>query len=198
MNVYVLPNSPPLMSLGRRCMRDGFSFVWIAGQKPYVVRPGGKVIRLEVINDIPYFLPSNFECQPEDTKERVSMPYLACIALGLDLPALMTSEVSASRGAGLSEKRHVASAPRGASSRSKCPNNSVASDAGRGTQKPSPSAPRSAPRGAAQSLPSKSSLLPQDKPVGPAAPRWMRFPRLQSRWLLALTRKAHCALRPHR
>ena len=53
MSGYILPNAPPLMSLGRRCLRDGFSFVWIANQRPYFVRPDGKIVRLDVIGGHP-------------------------------------------------------------------------------------------------------------------------------------------------
>ena len=50
---FVLPDSPPLLSLGRRCKRDGFTFVWQAYQKPYFIRPDCMIIQLDVEGDIP-------------------------------------------------------------------------------------------------------------------------------------------------
>ena len=64
MSIFVLPNSPPLMSLGRRCLRGGFAFVWQACQERYFVRPDWMIIKLEAINDLPYFMPSTLRCQP--------------------------------------------------------------------------------------------------------------------------------------
>ena len=62
-----MEKTPALLSLGRRCTKDGFGFVWPLGQNiPYFVTPGGKIIRLEVTGDIPYLKPGHDLCQPVD------------------------------------------------------------------------------------------------------------------------------------
>ena len=40
----VLPESPPLLSVGARCKRKGFSFIWLAGMCPCMVSRRGRVI----------------------------------------------------------------------------------------------------------------------------------------------------------
>ncbi len=45
---YVVENSPPLLSLGQRCMSDGFSLYWGPGQLPILTTPQGKHITLNV------------------------------------------------------------------------------------------------------------------------------------------------------
>ena len=71
---YVLPDSPAVLSLGRRC-REGFAFVWQAYDKPYFVRPDGMIIQLDVINDIPYLTPTALRCQPVPASSEVSIPH---------------------------------------------------------------------------------------------------------------------------
>ena len=39
MEFALLPNSPPIISIGRRCMLDGFEFHWPRGQAPYLLDP---------------------------------------------------------------------------------------------------------------------------------------------------------------
>ena len=36
-----LGDTPPLLSVGRRCLNEGYSFVWIAGRNPYFVTKEG-------------------------------------------------------------------------------------------------------------------------------------------------------------
>ena len=74
-DLNVLPSTPPVLSLGRRCMREGFSFVWPAREEPYLVRPDGQTIRLQVVDDIPYLSPATLHCRPTPTKAQVDMPY---------------------------------------------------------------------------------------------------------------------------
>ena len=46
----LMPNSPSIISLGRRCMLDGYAFHWPAGTSPYLIDPSGQRIDLEVDN----------------------------------------------------------------------------------------------------------------------------------------------------
>ena len=49
----VMDNSPCVLSLGKRCMQEGFSFVWNAGAKPVLVAPDGRRHTLELQNLVP-------------------------------------------------------------------------------------------------------------------------------------------------
>ena len=51
----MLNPTPRILSVGKRCMREGFSFHWEAGKVPYFVSPSGSVIDLRVVDDIPYY-----------------------------------------------------------------------------------------------------------------------------------------------
>ena len=52
----LLDNSPPVLSVWRRCMEHGYSFIWKAGQAPYMIRPDNKVVKLTVENYIPWLI----------------------------------------------------------------------------------------------------------------------------------------------
>ena len=51
---HVLDNTPPLLSVGRRCMNDGMTFVWPAGSDPYFIRKDGMKVALSVEGYVPY------------------------------------------------------------------------------------------------------------------------------------------------
>ena len=53
-NPFVMPESPALLSVGRRCMLEGYSFIWKAGEAPFLVRPDGMIVDLQVEGLIPY------------------------------------------------------------------------------------------------------------------------------------------------
>ena len=53
-NPFVMPDSPALLSVGKRCMLEGYSFIWKAGKTPLLVRPDGLVVDLAVDRFIPY------------------------------------------------------------------------------------------------------------------------------------------------
>ena len=50
----VLDQTPSVLSIGRRCMEEGFSFWWQAYKNPILYLPDGKAITLEIIDYIPY------------------------------------------------------------------------------------------------------------------------------------------------
>ena len=50
----VLDNTPWVLSIGRRCIEEGYSFVWINKSPPIFVAPDGTTTQLSVINYIPY------------------------------------------------------------------------------------------------------------------------------------------------
>ena len=50
---YILDETPAVLSVGVRCMEQGYSFVWPADSKPYFIRPDHKVIELNVDGRVP-------------------------------------------------------------------------------------------------------------------------------------------------
>ena len=51
---HVLESTPSIISVGKRCMDMGYLFVWTAGCKPTLTCPSGRMVTLDVINNVPY------------------------------------------------------------------------------------------------------------------------------------------------
>ena len=51
---HVLEDTPSVLSLGKRCMEQGYTFVWPNGREPYMINSEGDKIRMEVHDLIPY------------------------------------------------------------------------------------------------------------------------------------------------
>ena len=51
---FVMEDS--VLSIGRRCAQDGYSFMWLSGEDPVMVDKEGKVIRMRVAGHIPYLV----------------------------------------------------------------------------------------------------------------------------------------------
>ena len=51
---HVLQDTPALLSIGRRCMHDGITFVWPAGSDPFFILKSGKKMTLQVDGYVPY------------------------------------------------------------------------------------------------------------------------------------------------
>ena len=49
----VLKSVPPVMSIGRRCLQNGWEFHWYADCEPYFVTPDGKFVMLRVDQFVP-------------------------------------------------------------------------------------------------------------------------------------------------
>ncbi|MFM7990454.1 MAG: hypothetical protein ACKPKO_65165, partial [Candidatus Fonsibacter sp.] len=62
---YVMANSPPVLTVGHRCMNKGYSLIWPSGKDPYFVRPDGMVTHVKVKGYIPYLVPGMLDCQPQ-------------------------------------------------------------------------------------------------------------------------------------
>ena len=54
LSLSLLPNTPTVFSVGRRCVKGGFMFLWLADKVPFFITPTGKLVPLDVENDIPY------------------------------------------------------------------------------------------------------------------------------------------------
>ena len=46
--------TPPLLSIGERCMEQGWSFIWEPHRTPFLIDPVGNVLYCVVINNVPY------------------------------------------------------------------------------------------------------------------------------------------------
>ena len=62
-NPYVLPDTPAVVSVGMRCLLDGWDFVWRAFSRPYFKKRDGKRVKLEIKDYVPY-LPSSTGAVP--------------------------------------------------------------------------------------------------------------------------------------
>ena len=63
-HAYVLDDTPSVMSLGKRCMEEGYSFVWPSGKMPFMITKEGERIDLTIHDDIPYIDLGTYECTP--------------------------------------------------------------------------------------------------------------------------------------
>ena len=62
---YVLDHTPAVLSVGTRCVDQGYSFVWPANGKPILVRPDDKVVQLKVEGHVPV-LDDSCKVYPKD------------------------------------------------------------------------------------------------------------------------------------
>ena len=51
---HVLDDTPSVLSLGKRCMEQGYSFVWPSGRDPYMINSDGEKIKMKVRDLIHY------------------------------------------------------------------------------------------------------------------------------------------------
>ena len=56
-NALVMNDTPCVLSLGKRCMDEGYRFVWDQYQEPKLFAPDGEQIELSVQNFVPYIRP---------------------------------------------------------------------------------------------------------------------------------------------
>ena len=104
-DALVMKDSPPVLSIGRRCMQHGWGFSWELGEAPYVVLPCGKIITCIVDGNVPYIehRPSQpvAACvnQTVTTDQSSSVTMRECVALGcLRCPASTTPRGGDARG----------------------------------------------------------------------------------------------------
>eukprot|EP00435_Cladocopium_sp_Y103_P026723 s1517_g6.t1 len=51
---HVLDDTPSVLSMGKRCMEQGFSFVWPSGKDPFMIDNEGYIVKMKVKDHIPY------------------------------------------------------------------------------------------------------------------------------------------------
>ncbi len=66
---YLLKDTPAVLSIGQRCMEQGFIFHWEAGKLPIMTNPEGLVVELEVDRNIPYLRSGSEDAQPRPARE---------------------------------------------------------------------------------------------------------------------------------
>ena len=66
---WVMSQSPPLMSVGLRCMEMGYSFVWPCGRVPYFITPSAGIVECVVRGNIPYLCVGDERCRPRVLKD---------------------------------------------------------------------------------------------------------------------------------
>ena len=72
----VLDSTPAVLSIGRRCMREGYTFEWHPYQAPTLRNPDGFVVTLDVIDNVPYLRPASASCRAVN----IALPVLAVSA----------------------------------------------------------------------------------------------------------------------
>jgi hypothetical protein len=55
-DALLLDSTPAVLSVGRRCMVDGYRFVWPPKETPYFIDPDGRRIDMEVDGFVPYIV----------------------------------------------------------------------------------------------------------------------------------------------
>ena len=65
---YVLKDSPPALSIGQRCLEDGYDFVWGRDNKPIFVRPDNEVVQFKMSSRVPFL---DDECYPVAVPEKL-------------------------------------------------------------------------------------------------------------------------------
>ena len=66
---FVLDQTPAVFSVGMRCMKQGYTFVWPPGEQPFMINKDGLRIDLHSKDDIPYLIPGEGS---EPHKERLA------------------------------------------------------------------------------------------------------------------------------
>jgi hypothetical protein len=49
----ILDESPNVLSVGRRCVHEGFGFAWLSGELPCLIDPSGAIVQLDAQHDAP-------------------------------------------------------------------------------------------------------------------------------------------------
>eukprot|EP00971_Amphidinium_carterae_P019757 389301-Amphidinium_carterae.1 len=91
MMLLALTQKTSMRSVGRRCMTEGYSFVWPKGSNPYFIDPRGIRINFQVDRCIPYLIDTAATpdmCEPEDityTETDIADPEYGEVVDGIDI-----------------------------------------------------------------------------------------------------------------
>ena len=75
----VLPDTPAVLSIGKRCMQMGYGFYWHPGRNPVMVTPDGNIVPVTVDKDIPYLVTGSAKSIPKKLKHFVEVPMVPAI-----------------------------------------------------------------------------------------------------------------------
>ena len=70
---HILESTPSVLSVGKRCMNQGYSFIWPDGRDPYMVNREGQRIQLYVKGDIPYVKVGHEKSHRHDDEESIEV-----------------------------------------------------------------------------------------------------------------------------
>ena len=51
---HVLDDTPSVLSMGKRCLEQGYTFIWPSGKDPFMIDSDGLIINMKVKDHIPY------------------------------------------------------------------------------------------------------------------------------------------------
>ena len=66
---HILEDTPSVMSMGKRCVDLGYSFIWPSGKTPYMIASNGDIIEMTVRDYIPYI---NIDQKKKGTSSKIS------------------------------------------------------------------------------------------------------------------------------
>ena len=52
---FILNNTPPVLTVGYRCVETGYTIIWLHEQSPFFIRPDGMIIHLVVEKALTYY-----------------------------------------------------------------------------------------------------------------------------------------------
>ena len=78
---YILEESPLVLSLGKRCLDEGYGFAWPPGGEPVLLRPDNTVIKLKLEGHVPVINESCKQVSREtaDYEGLLAMPLGSCM-----------------------------------------------------------------------------------------------------------------------
>ena len=79
----IVKDSPPLLSVGRLCMLEGFGFFWPPRRTPWLVSPDGRKINLQVHDFVPYCAAAKPKTEPKPTR-KIAAGIKALMKMGLE------------------------------------------------------------------------------------------------------------------
>ena len=68
-----------MLSIGKRCVEMGYSFIWKAGENPVLYTPSKKIVPLKVVQNIPYLDAGDGESNPREPRRRERLPVAAVV-----------------------------------------------------------------------------------------------------------------------
>ena len=95
--VRILKSTPAVLSMGMRCVGQGYSFHWPAGQNPIFIRPDKQVVKLQVLGDIPYL--TNARSTVEVHRANADMRILSAMPAPIVLPSKWEKRTNEARNA---------------------------------------------------------------------------------------------------